>query len=252
MSDTITIYRSQEGAPFIVQDDDLGLKERGGDTASGRITGTARCQNGIDIHYDLLLQPGDMHIGLTTIERSTHEFCPDQRVKIRIDGVTYDLTTSVEGEAGVRVSEKSANLAIWYEDIEVVTLHFVDLTEDSLVQIYIENVGERWQLAIPDAALYVPFDGTTEGLELAISGLPETTVELERGRTLKFRDFAKKARKLGVDISLLGGKHSYKLMVGNGKRIPLPFHGKNEEIKPGTLRGIAKQIGVSLDELLEA
>ena len=63
------------------------------------------------------------------------------------------------------------------------------------------------------------------------------------------RDVIKVAEKLGFAFDRQKGSHAVYLRVSDKRRIVIPVH-KGRDLKPGTLRGLIDDMGLSVDEFV--
>ena len=66
---------------------------------------------------------------------------------------------------------------------------------------------------------------------------------------LKPKELARVVRKLGFVFDRQKGSHAVYLRATDHRRLVIPMH--NRDLKPGTLHGLLRDIGISADELAE-
>jgi mRNA interferase HicA len=68
-------------------------------------------------------------------------------------------------------------------------------------------------------------------------------------RYMKPREFLKKLKKAGVEITVARGKGSHVCVFYQGRHTTVPFHG-NTDIGPNLLRIICRQLGLNPNDVL--
>jgi predicted RNA binding protein YcfA (HicA-like mRNA interferase family) len=63
------------------------------------------------------------------------------------------------------------------------------------------------------------------------------------------KDLARVARKLGFVLDRQKGSHAVYLRGADRRRAVIPMH--NRDLKPGTLHGLVRDLGISAEELAE-
>lgn len=61
------------------------------------------------------------------------------------------------------------------------------------------------------------------------------------------RDLVRLAEKLGSGLDRQRGSHAVYLRASDRRRLVIPVH-KGRDLKPGTLRGLIEDMGLSVDE----
>lgn len=64
------------------------------------------------------------------------------------------------------------------------------------------------------------------------------------------RDVVRVAEKLGFVLDRQRGSHAVFLRASDRRRVVIPMH-QGRDLKPGTLRGIIDDLGVSVDRFVE-
>jgi predicted RNA binding protein YcfA (HicA-like mRNA interferase family) len=62
------------------------------------------------------------------------------------------------------------------------------------------------------------------------------------------KDLARVARKLGFVLDRQKGSHAVYLRAADRRRVVIPMH--NRDLKPGTLHGLVRDLGISAEELV--
>jgi predicted RNA binding protein YcfA (HicA-like mRNA interferase family) len=62
------------------------------------------------------------------------------------------------------------------------------------------------------------------------------------------RELARVARKLGFVFDRQKGSHAVYLRASDKRRVVIPMH--NRDLKPGTLHGLVKDLGTSVEQLI--
>jgi predicted RNA binding protein YcfA (HicA-like mRNA interferase family) len=65
---------------------------------------------------------------------------------------------------------------------------------------------------------------------------------------LRPADLARIARQIGFVLDRQKGSHAIYWRAADGRRVVIPMH--NRDLKPGTLRGLLEDLGISREELL--
>jgi len=66
---------------------------------------------------------------------------------------------------------------------------------------------------------------------------------------LRPKDLARVAQRIGFVLDRQRGSHAVYLRAADHRRIVMPMH--NRDLKPGTLHGLLRDIGISVEELTE-
>jgi predicted RNA binding protein YcfA (HicA-like mRNA interferase family) len=64
------------------------------------------------------------------------------------------------------------------------------------------------------------------------------------------RDVVRVAEKLGFVFDRQKGSHAVYLRASDHRRVVIPIH-KGKDLKPGTLRGIIEDLGISVEEFVQ-
>lgn len=67
--------------------------------------------------------------------------------------------------------------------------------------------------------------------------------------SIRPEELVRVARNVGFVFDRQRGSHAVYLRAGDGRRIVVPMH--KRDLKPGTLRGIISDMGLTVDEFLE-
>jgi predicted RNA binding protein YcfA (HicA-like mRNA interferase family) len=63
------------------------------------------------------------------------------------------------------------------------------------------------------------------------------------------RELARVAQMLGFAFDRQKGSHAVYLRSTDGRRVVIPMH--NRDLKPGTLHGLVRDLGISVEQLVE-
>ena len=63
------------------------------------------------------------------------------------------------------------------------------------------------------------------------------------------RDVARVAQAMGFVLDRQRGSHAVYYRASDNRRVVIPMHG-NKDLKPGTLRGIINDLGLSVEEFV--
>jgi len=66
---------------------------------------------------------------------------------------------------------------------------------------------------------------------------------------LKPKEMARVARRLGFILDRQRGSHAIYLRATDNRRVVIPMH--NHDLKPGTLHGLLRDLGITGEELSE-
>lgn len=72
---------------------------------------------------------------------------------------------------------------------------------------------------------------------------------MSRLPSVRPKNLAKIAEKLGFELDRQKGSHAIYLRRNDHRRVVIPMH--NKDLKPGTLRGIIADLGVTPEEFVE-
>ena len=67
--------------------------------------------------------------------------------------------------------------------------------------------------------------------------------------SIRARDVARVAQALGFVLDRQRGSHAVYYRASDNRRVVIPMHG-GKDLKPGTLRGIINDLGLSVDEFV--
>ena len=67
--------------------------------------------------------------------------------------------------------------------------------------------------------------------------------------SLRARDVIRIAEKVGFAFDRQCGRHAVFMRASDGSRLVIPVHGRRD-LKPGTLRGLIDDMGLSVDEFV--
>lgn len=67
--------------------------------------------------------------------------------------------------------------------------------------------------------------------------------------SIRAREVVRVAESMGFGLDRQRGSHAIYYRASDGRRVVIPMHG-TKDLKPGTLRGIVADLGLSVDEFV--
>ncbi len=130
-------------------------------------------------------------------------------------------------------------------------LHWVVIAQpgDERGALVVEVAGTVHYGVWPVCGLREAFDGEFQHLCRVADSWSSRSVEVERGQSIRGKQFVKQLRRLGWQLARISGSHH--IMKLEDKTVSVPVHG-NRELAIGTLRALLKQVGVGFEDLCSA